>query len=130
MTYKAFGFDYTLANVRERLNAVDSVTLMDDNLPLFVTFADLRNLTSGKIVNPDEFEDVFGIGYSMHGVFLEPTTDEVVQEIEKHLPWLEEPDTPWISVDGDPSKTHVDKRPVHTDHFRTYYEAFRQRGDL
>ena len=66
-------------------------TLPLEQMPTFVTFTDLTNPETARVVAPREFDQVFGRGVSLQAVVIEMTTDTVTRTIEKTLPWLPHP---------------------------------------
>lgn len=62
-----------------------------DRYPTFVTFTDLKDPLSARVVAQSEFESVFGPGTRLRDVTIEMTKDEVTRGIEKKLPWLPHP---------------------------------------
>jgi hypothetical protein len=57
-------------------------------LPTFVTFADLNDPKTARVVSPDEFNRVFGIDVHLKRAWIEMTTDPVTKGIEKKMPML------------------------------------------
>jgi hypothetical protein len=55
-------------------------------LPTFVTFVDIGNSKSARLVKPNEFENVFGPGTRLGSVRVEMTTQPVTYGIEKSIP--------------------------------------------
>ncbi|MCC3860039.1 hypothetical protein [Pseudemcibacter aquimaris] len=65
------------------------VPLLRDRYPLFVTFDDLNDPASVKLVDPDDLVATFGEGYTLKSVTLEITDEEVTSGgVEKVLPWI------------------------------------------
>jgi hypothetical protein len=62
--------------------------LRPDQLPLLVTFANLDDPATARVVRPDEFAQVFGAGVRLRRAWVEMTSDPVTRGIEKKLPWL------------------------------------------
>jgi hypothetical protein len=57
-------------------------------MPTFVTFADLNDPKSARVVRPEDFENEFGAGASLRSVTVEMTVDPVTRKIVTKLPWL------------------------------------------
>jgi hypothetical protein len=57
-------------------------------VPTLVTFADLNDPKTARVVRPDELETVFGPGFRFRHALIEITKDTAVRQIEKKLPWL------------------------------------------
>ena len=55
-------------------------------LPTFVTFADLNDPKTARVVHPDEFEQVFGPGTGLRRVTVEPVDAPITRGIEKRMP--------------------------------------------
>lgn len=60
---------------------------MEKALPTLVTFTDLNDPMSVRVVDPDGFEQAFGPGVRFKRAFIEMTNDQVTRGIEKKLPW-------------------------------------------
>jgi hypothetical protein len=60
-------------------------------LPTLVTFGDLNDPKSARVVRPEEFEQVFGEGVRLRRAFVEMTADPVTRGIEGKMPWLPHP---------------------------------------
>lgn len=88
MPMKAFGYRGGDAAERAMETQVGSADLTLDNMPTLVTFRDLKDPGSVEVVNPRDLAEAFGPGYSLGRVWIETTTDPVVQTIEQKLPWL------------------------------------------
>jgi hypothetical protein len=65
--------------------------LTGDNIPTLVTFADLNDLKTARLVGPNEFESVFGHGVHFKRMWIEMTEEAPTQKIQKILPWLPHP---------------------------------------
>lgn len=62
-----------------------------DAYPRFVTFEDLSDPASVKLVDPDDLAATFGPGYALKSVTLELTGESVEYgKVEQVLPWLKE----------------------------------------
>jgi hypothetical protein len=57
-------------------------------MPTFVTFADLNNPESARVVRLEDFEKVFGAGVVLRRVTVEMTNESVTYKIVIKLPWL------------------------------------------
>jgi hypothetical protein len=67
------------------------VEVPSDHLPTFVTFTDLNDPKTARIVRPNEFPQVFGPNVRFVGERIEMTSDPVTRTIEGTLPWLPHP---------------------------------------
>lgn len=62
-----------------------------DAYPRFVTFDDLSDPASVKLVDPDDLAATFGSGYALKSVTLEITGEPVMfGKVEQVLPWIDE----------------------------------------
>jgi hypothetical protein len=57
-------------------------------LPTFVTFSDLSEPKSARVVPSNEFERMFGLGVRFRGAWIEMTNEPVTRGIETKLSWL------------------------------------------
>ena len=57
-------------------------------MPTFVTFADINDPKTARIVTPTEFTQVFGAGVNPPNVMITMTNDPVTRGIFQRLPWL------------------------------------------
>lgn len=62
--------------------------LPSDYVPTMVTFIDLNDPKSARLVWPNEFEKVFGARVSFRSASIETTSDPISRTIEKKLPML------------------------------------------
>lgn len=69
-----------------------AVPVPSKNYTLLVTFADINNPKSVREIKSNNLVDAFGAGYSLKAVTLEITDEEVTEEIEEKLPWLNQLD--------------------------------------
>lgn len=120
----------------------ESVQLADSNIPTLISFTDLRDPTTARLVRSDggcaassslpnlnmlgchTFSEMFGPGYNLKRVTLAITNDPVSRDIDKHFPWWGTP-FPWLkkSYDG---RSYVDTRPVSTTELRLEEGFLRQ----
>lgn len=64
------------------------------NIPTLITFDDLANPATAKVVDPTNLVLTFGPGYSLHRVTLETTSASLNRTIEAKLPWWSSPGRP------------------------------------
>jgi hypothetical protein len=64
------------------------------NVPTLVTFSDLTNPATAKVVDPTNLALTFGPGYSLRRVSLETTSAWLNRTIEAQLPWWSSPGRP------------------------------------
>ena len=57
-------------------------------MPTLVTFGDLTDPESARVVAPDRFEQVFGPDVHFNRIWIEMTTDPVTKGIEREMPML------------------------------------------
>ena len=67
-------------------------------MPTLITFADLTDPKSARVVRPDQFEQVFGPDVHFKRMWIEMTTDPVTRGIEKNLPWWGRPGRPALEA--------------------------------
>jgi hypothetical protein len=89
-------------------------------LPTFVTFRDLKDLSTARIAPPGLFGEIFGAGFKMRNVSIEMTSDPVTSGIEEKMLWWNGP-SPWLKPIG--GETYVDTRPqgsfkLNKEHFK------------
>lgn len=92
-----------MSNLRGRSDLLELQKFSDRNLdvgpssrwrnllPAFVTFSDLTDKHSVRLVYPDSFDAVFGPGYKLRSITIEMTRDAVTRVIRQILPWLPHP---------------------------------------
>jgi hypothetical protein len=90
-------------------------------LPTFVTFSDLKDLSTAKIAPPGLFDEIFGVGFRLHNISVEMTNDPVTSGIERQMPWWNGP-FPWLKPIG--GGVNVDTRPP--DSFKLTKEHFKR----
>ena len=125
---QTFHFDLTDTNdVSEQRRRADALTekhaiadLRPDQLPMLVTFANLDDASTARVVRPGEFEQVFGEGVRFHRAWIAMTSDPITRGIESKLPWWNKP-LPWLTSLG--NGIYVEKP---TDPFRINKEMFRK----
>jgi hypothetical protein len=61
---------------------------LESRLPTLVTFTDLNDPKAVRVVQPEEFEQVFGPGVRFKRVWVEMTSDPVTRGIESKMPML------------------------------------------
>jgi len=64
------------------------VRLLDGEIPVMVTFGDLNDPRTVRVVNPEELAATFGPGVSLISVYVELTRRSVTRGIHRKLPWL------------------------------------------
>lgn len=58
-------------------------------VPTLVTFGDVDDPKTARIIRPDEFEKVYGPGYHFKRAWIEMTDDPITRNIYTRLPWLD-----------------------------------------
>jgi hypothetical protein len=84
----SFGQERMLCNAVASLSQNRKIDVPFANLPTLTTFADLHDLNSVKVVQPEKLSDVFGIGFSLKRATIELTTDQLIDKIAGVLVWL------------------------------------------
>lgn len=90
---RAFGRDRPFW-YREAPSWTGRAELTGDLVPTLVTFSDLNDPKSARVVRPNEFEQALGAGVRLRGARIEMTSDTVTRGIEKKLPWWKGPGRP------------------------------------
>jgi hypothetical protein len=62
--------------------------------PTLITFSDLKNPATAKLVDPANLSKSFGPGYSLRKIVLETTNDALTHTIESKLLWWSSPGRP------------------------------------
>jgi hypothetical protein len=93
-------FDFSSASVPPRIPLGSTRMLTGSNIPLLVTFDDLRRPISLRVVRPEDFEAVFGPGVRLQSVTMETTDAPITRGIAQHLPWLDALAKRGGSIDG------------------------------
>jgi hypothetical protein len=57
-------------------------------IPTLVTFSDLNDPKTVRVVSPNELPSILGSGVSFKSAWIEMTRDALTKEIEEKLPWL------------------------------------------
>lgn len=72
-----------------RLKASD----YDNFMPMLVTFDDVNDPSTARLVEPDELDAEFGPGFKLHRITINQTNERVSEGIEEYLPWMLEAET-------------------------------------
>jgi len=105
-------------------NQKGSVPLKGDLIPTLVTFADVNDARSARVVPPDQFGSVFGPGYRFAGATIEITKDPITTGIKNKLPFLNRP-FPWTKKST--TGYFIDTRPVMHGSYRLEYGQFKRK---
>jgi len=62
--------------------------LVGEDIPTLVSFADVKDPSTARVVRPQEFSEVFGQGVKFRSARIEMTDAPVTREIEKELPLI------------------------------------------
>lgn len=62
--------------------------LADQDSPTLVTFSNLGDPATARVLRADQLEQAFGPGVRWRGIVVEMTTDAVTHDIESKLPWV------------------------------------------
>jgi hypothetical protein len=84
-----------LKNLAELETLRGSRELTGRFMPTLVTFRDLNDENSVRMVRSDQFEEIFGPDVHFKRVWIEMTDDAVTRSIEKKLLWWDNP-RPWL----------------------------------
>ena len=93
--------------------------LPDDDLPTFVTFSDLNDPKTARVVKPGEFEQVLGSGVHFKRVEIEMTRAAVTRGIEKKISGLQSPKR-W--------NEQLQRQPFDFNRLRVGSGAFKREG--
>ncbi|MGO6982522.1 hypothetical protein [Rhizobium leguminosarum] len=78
-----------------------SVVLPAKHYPMLVTFKSVADPTSIRLVNPEDLESSFGIGYKLKSITLTITDEPVpAAKISQLLPWLNWPRDEMLRIGG------------------------------
>lgn len=114
---KVFHFDATDATdpveqsrrAHQLMAAHANAKLRAEQLPMLVTFSDLNDANSARIVRPTEFERSFGSAVHLVGAWITMTDEPATKGIEKKLLWWDQPQT-WLKPIG--NGVYADTRPT------------------
>jgi hypothetical protein len=100
----------------QRVSWQDSVNLKGagelprSHIPTLITFTDINDPKSARLVDPDLMSASFGPGYRFLRATVETTNDRPSQNIDKTLPWWSQPGRPtgaamyaWLTTRSGPS---------------------------
>lgn len=62
----------------------------DNFMPMLVTFDDVNDPSTARLVEPDELDAEFGPGFKLHRITINQTNERVSEGIEEYLPWMRE----------------------------------------
>jgi hypothetical protein len=112
------------------------VTVPSTHLPTLVTFGNVDDPTSAKVLDPDNLSVVFGDGYLLRRVTIElipmswwrlpGCSHPEGPTIATHLPWLTNP-LPWVKPLGRGTDTYIDTRPAARADYRISIEQFKRK---
>jgi hypothetical protein len=88
LAFEAFRRAKRPMDIKALAKAQGSAPLTGDLVPTFVTFTDLNDPKTARVVRPDDFPAVFGAGVRFRDARIEMTTDPATKGIEEMLPWL------------------------------------------
>ena len=77
-------------------SATKTATVPIGNLPTLVTFTDINDYTSVKVVQPEEFETAFGAGYKILDAKIEAADANPSRNIDQILVWWGTQKENWI----------------------------------
>lgn len=87
--------------------------------PLLVTFEDIKKPETVKHVKPEEFEAVFGEGYSINEITVQVTDEEkVAGEVERILGWYSGYPEPSVLPNLDPENYSIEAKLRHGNFIR------------
>jgi hypothetical protein len=121
---KVFGLRWSFGRERAMCAAFSLVPLdqrlpvLTENMPTLVSFGNLSDPNSVKVVQPDKISDVLGDGYKLQNVWLEVTDEKPNNTGMKIFPWWETKTKEWESK----WIFSIDDKLID----RLYYSAFKQ----
>jgi hypothetical protein len=95
---RTFGVSGGLENLPKLQTLHGSRELTGKFMPTLITFGNLTDPKSARVVVPDQFEQVFGPGVHLKRVWIEMTDDPVTRGIERDLPWWNLPGRPALEA--------------------------------
>lgn len=105
-----FGLTYADIDLHKLVKLRGSRDVPASLMPTFVTFKDINDPASARVVDPAEFGKEFGPDVRLRDVKVEMTDDPISRGIEKHFPWWNGP-FPWLKPMHPGSDTYIDTRP-------------------
>jgi hypothetical protein len=114
-----FGLTFDDRDLRKLADLKGRRDLPASFLPTFVTFSDLNDANTARIVSPSDFEKEFGIDVQFKRIWIEITESPVANGIDKKLLWLGKP-LPWRANNG------FDTRPFVPGEYRLQRGHFRR----
>ncbi|WP_395331957.1 hypothetical protein WBP06_03685 [Novosphingobium sp. BL-8H] len=73
--------------------------------PQLVTFEDIKNPSTVKMVDPGHLEKTFGRGVKLRRITVRMTKEAITQEIVKRLPWLEDYQIRQVNLNNTPNSS-------------------------
>jgi hypothetical protein len=83
-----FGLSTVRAEWSKYPRTPDRWDVRADRMPTFVTFLDVNDPKSARLLRPSDFGAVLGPGVHLRRVWIEMTNDPVTRGIFQRLPWL------------------------------------------
>jgi hypothetical protein len=114
-----YGQELELCQVFSALGTKDILAIPFSNLPTLVTFSDLHDLNSVKVVQPNDLG--FDAGTTLSRVTIIPTTEPLQNRIDQVLDWLPVKKEEWLK--------HQDRAFTQGPLInKLYYDAFKAPG--
>ena len=97
----AFNYDRvgTAKRLRSRSNIRLSGQVPASDYPILVTFDELNDPLSVRLVDPEDLGAIFGDGVQLAAIRVELTDDTVTEGLRQRLPWLQEDSV--LNLDSD-----------------------------
>jgi hypothetical protein len=89
--FKVRDCNESMCSWRQMLSMSGRRDLPPGLVPTLVTFGDIDDPKTARIIKPDEFGSVFGPGYRFKRASIEMTNDWVTRTLQSTLPWLSDP---------------------------------------
>jgi hypothetical protein len=87
--FKARNCRESMCSWRKMLSMSGRRDLTPGQFPTIVTLGDVNGPETARVIEPGEFESVFGAGYRFKRAWIEMTDDGVTRGIKERLPWLQ-----------------------------------------
>jgi hypothetical protein len=88
LAYIAFSQRDPRLEIKDLSKLTGTAPLAGDLIPTLVTFTDLNDPKTARVIRPEEFEQAFGPGVRFKRALIEMTNDPVTTRIEEKMPWL------------------------------------------
>lgn len=86
----AFGYDLvaTAKRLRSKSGVRTSAPVQPQDYPLFVTFEDLADPHTVRLIDPAQLAAVVGAGTRLVSIMVELTNEHLTDDLQRRIPWL------------------------------------------